>query len=96
MNSPYNIYSQCQPSVFEEIFPGWQWRFVNPITKQEEEEYQPFNTSLPACSKYASLLLKSESVYCYMLFISLIVMKQDAVFKGSKLYDIDFNALIAL
>ena len=52
MNLAQNIYSQCQPAVVDEIFPGWQWRFVNPITKQEEEEYQPFNTSLPACSEY--------------------------------------------
>ena len=52
MSSVLSIYSQCQSAIVDEIFPGWQWRFVNPITKQEEEEYQPFNTTLPACSKY--------------------------------------------
>ena len=42
---------QCQPAVVDEIFPGWQWRVVNPITRKEEEEFQPFNTTLPSCSK---------------------------------------------
>ena len=54
-----SLYSQCQPAVVEDIFPGWQWRAVNPVTKKEEEEFQPFNTTLPACSKYASSVILS-------------------------------------
>ena len=73
MNLSLSIYCQCQPAVVDEIFPGWQWRFVNPITKQEEEEYQPFNTTLPACiSTYAttknSIFGILLYVICYMLF----------------------------
>lgn len=81
MNFAQNIYSQCQPAVADDIFPGWQWRFVNPITKQEDEEYQPFNTSLPTCSKYIQQYYKFKFRILLYVICSLIFAKNSNIFQ---------------
>ena len=42
---------QCNEKVDRDIFPGWQWQKVNPVTKKVLEEFEPWNTTLPPCSK---------------------------------------------
>ena len=46
-----NVYLQCRAGQVEEVFPGWQWRIVNPVTRRQEDPFQPFNTSLPPCGE---------------------------------------------
>ena len=47
---------QCVAGVVEGVFPGWQWRPVNPGTRSERgEEWQPHNTTLPPCSEYSTI-----------------------------------------
>ena len=50
--SPNLILPKCEAGVVDNLFPGWQWRPVNPVTKRPiEEELQPWNTTLPPCGK---------------------------------------------
>ena len=50
-NMYYWRHLQCQAGQVEEVFPGWQWRIVNPVTRRQEDPFQPFNTTLPPCGE---------------------------------------------
>ena len=55
----------------DDVFPGWQWRPVNPITYREEGEFQPFNTTIPSCSKLYGVRnrIQIKSVICSLNFV---------------------------
>ena len=42
---------QCNENVDEDLFPGWQFRPVNPVIKQEVDDFEPWNTTLPPCGE---------------------------------------------
>ena len=59
---------QCVAGVVEGVFPGWQWRPVNPGTRSERgEEWQPHNTTLPPCSEYTTFSCKMPGILLILL-----------------------------
>ena len=49
--------------MIDGIFPDWRWKPINPITKQPDEDFQPWNTTLPTCgkkTKHLKLLFDSQ------------------------------------
>ena len=56
--------------VVDGVFPGWQWRPVNPGTRSERgEEWQPYNTTLPPCSEYTTICSKMPGIPLILLLV---------------------------
>ena len=56
--------------MVEGVFPGWQWRPVNPGTRSKRgEEWQPHNTTLPPCSEYTAFSCKMPGILPILLLV---------------------------